>query len=593
MAELGSCNTSKMALTVPCVAIRGSTGISVSYGPPSYEVVSSFKKDDSRACKAMAYSPQGKFLAWANGTNIKIISCQTWQLIAEIPKPKVLALAFSPQDTYLMSWEPFIVNDANPQGNPNLNLWNPLTGAFVKGFVHKKQTDWEPLWTDDEKVCGMLVNNDVVLYENDFTTVAHKMNVGKIAKFSIAPGREPYHICCHLPGKSGQPSFGSMFQYPKFKAPEHKPVATKSFYHDDRINFYWNKQGSNMLLLASTEVDKTGASYYGKQTLLFYGTKCQPNLVALSKEGPIHAVQWSPKSTEFIVIYGSMPSKATLFNLKCEPIFEFGTKHRNAILYNPHGNIVILTGTGNLRGDIELWDTKKHKLIATTESPDTTLMEWSPDGEHYMTATTAPRLRVSNGFNIFHYTGTLLFERPWNKQEELWEVQWQKFPAGTFKENVINYTTVEGIAPSRPTASKEAYRPPSARNSARTAFSLYDDVDDKKPTKQTIPNKPSKNAKKRERKQIKKQEQAAALGENVSVNGQSATPSAKSTNSTPNPEPTDDPEKNKAIKKIRTKLDQIAKLKEQQNSGKKLEINQLDKIKKEAELIKEMEELML
>lgn len=41
------------------------------------------------------------------------------------------------------------------------------------------------------------------------------------------------------------------------------------------------------------------------------------------------------------------------------------------------------------------------------------------------------------------------------------------------------------------------------------------------------------------------------------------------------------------------KLDQISKLKEQLSAGKQLEINQLDKIKKEAELIKELEELIL
>jgi len=58
---------------------------------------------------------------------------------------------------------------------------------------------------------------------------------------------------------------------------------------------------------------------------------------------------------------------------------------------------VILTGFGNLRGGIELWDTSNKKLIGTSEAPDTTLLEWSPDGEHYMTATTAPRLRMSNG----------------------------------------------------------------------------------------------------------------------------------------------------------------------------------------------------
>lgn len=60
------------------------------------------------------------------------------------------------------------------------------------------------------------------------------------------------------------------------------------------------------------------------------------------KEGPVHAVEWSPKNTEFCVVYGFMPAKATLFNLKCEAIFEFGTLHRNSVYYNPHGNNILL-----------------------------------------------------------------------------------------------------------------------------------------------------------------------------------------------------------------------------------------------------------
>lgn len=44
---------------------------------------------------------------------------------------------------------------------------------------------------------------------------------------------------------------------------------------------------------------------------------------------------------------------------------------------------------------------------------------------------------------------------------------------------------------------------------------------------------------------------------------------------------------------ILQKLNQIAKLKEQSAAGKQLEINQLDKIKKEAELLRDLQELVL
>lgn len=46
---------------------------------------------------------------------------------------------------------------------------------------------------------------------------------------------------------------------------------------------YWNNKGTNVLLLTSTEVDKTGASYYGKQSLHFLSTKGDTAIVLLSK----------------------------------------------------------------------------------------------------------------------------------------------------------------------------------------------------------------------------------------------------------------------------------------------------------------------
>nr|XP_003707307.1 PREDICTED: eukaryotic translation initiation factor 2A [Megachile rotundata] len=579
-----------MALTVPCVAVRGSIGISLGQGPPSYEPVKTFPKDDSKTCKAMVFSPEGRYFAWVNGMVVKILHCSTWKIVAEIKRPKISAIQFSIQGTYFMTWEPFIATVSNPQGVPNLHIWKSETGELVKSFVQKKQSDWEPQWSSDEKVCGLLVGADVILYKDvNFEKIEHRINVAKVAKFSISPSNSPYYILCYMPGKSGQPSFGRLFQYPKFDSTQ--AIANKSFFQADRVNIYWNNQGTNVLLMTSTEVDKTGASYYGKQTLHYLSTKGETAMVMLSKEGPIHAVQWSPKNTEFCVVYGFMPAKATLFNLKCEAIFEFGILHRNSIYYNPQGNILILTGFGNLRGGIELWDVGNRKLIAKTEAPDTTLLQWSPDGEHFMTATTAPRLRMGNGFKIWHYTGTLLYERPWNEQEELWEVLWQTFPPQTFPEKPISYKAVEGIAPSQPQASKQAYRPPSARGEPVT-FKLHDD----EVLGLKNASKPTQSKAKKKTKKVKKESEASASSQphhsNASTNGQ-VTASTKTQNLTTNVSECDELERSKKIKKIKNKLEQISKLKEQLEAGKQLEINQLDKIKKEADLIKELEELAL
>lgn len=48
-------------------------------------------------------------------------------------------------------------------------------------------------------------------------------------------------------------------------------------------------------------------------------------------------------------------------------------------------------------------------------------------------------------FKIWHYTGSLVYQRPWNNQEELWEVIWQNFPSNCFSQKPISYKAVDGI----------------------------------------------------------------------------------------------------------------------------------------------------
>ena len=66
--------------------------------------------------------------------------------------------------------------------------------------------------------------------------------------------------------------------------------------------------GSAVLVVTSTDVDKTGSSYYGEQGLLYLSARGDGNLVILDKKGPIYDVQWHPNSEEFCVLYGCIRS---------------------------------------------------------------------------------------------------------------------------------------------------------------------------------------------------------------------------------------------------------------------------------------------
>jgi translation initiation factor 2A len=62
-----------------------------------------------------------------------------------------------------------------------------------------------------------------------------------------------------------------------------------------------------------------------------------------ARDGPIYSVEWNPNGTEFCVVYGFMPAKATLYDLKCEAKFDFGTGPRNSSFYNPLGNNILFS----------------------------------------------------------------------------------------------------------------------------------------------------------------------------------------------------------------------------------------------------------
>ena len=189
----------------------------------------------------------------------------------------------------------------------------------------------------------------------------------------------------------------------------------------------------------------------------------------VDKEGPIHDVTWSPSSKEFGVVYGYMPAKATLFNVRAVATHSFALKPRNTILFSPHGRFVLVAGFGNLAGQMDVYDLEKDRTkICTIEASNASVCEWSPDGKHILTATTSPRLRVDNGVRIWHISGGLMYNED---LQELYHVMWRpQDPAmqplddglhivPTPHSSVLAYLgTVK--TPSKPAG---AYRPPGAR----------------------------------------------------------------------------------------------------------------------------------
>lgn len=532
---------------------------------------SSFEKDTSFACKVMEFSPDGRMLAWCNSQCVTVFDFRDGgKIIQRIPRQKTNMLAFSVRNKYLITWETFVVNKENPQGQENLELWDIASGDRVKGFYNKKRENSMLRWSDDEKVCARCVTNEIHFFEDgNFETICHKLRLQGVASIDFAQGPAPYKIATYVRGSKAAPSFVRLFQYPNFNSPS-SALANKSFFKAEKADIKWNKIGTAALIVTSTEVDQTGGSYYGEQGLHFIATNGESNVVALGKKGPIYAIDWNPNSLQFSVVYGYMPAKATLFDLKCEPIFDFGTGPRNTVHYNAHGNIICLAGFGNLRGQLEFWDLKQLREINKIQASDSTMFEWCPDGQHFVTATTSPRLREGNGYKIWHYNGECIIDNPIN---ELWQVSWQPCVDGMFPETVVT-SAVQATK-----ANSEAYRPPQARGT-KSNLKLHDVEPAQNQKPRELSGAALKNKKKRDSKARSKQETVMLKDE---INSESV-PESVSTLS---------PDKEKKLRNLKKKLRQIEELKELKKDGKQLEKNQEDKLSSEDNLLEEIRSLEL
>jgi len=122
-------------------------------------------------------------------------------------------------------------------------------------------------------------------------------------------------------------------------------------------------------------------------------------------DGMIHDVKWSSLADYFIVISGTQPAVATLYDKFSNPKFEFGKRYRNTIRIDPFSNAAIIGGFGNLKGEIDIWNLDRHTEFGLAKSYCAVSIEWAPNGTHFMTAVLYERVKVDNEIKVFLANG--------------------------------------------------------------------------------------------------------------------------------------------------------------------------------------------
>ncbi|KAI6245060.1 Eukaryotic translation initiation factor 2A [Erysiphe necator] len=455
-------------------AYRTVQGVGIVDAAPKYQSLSGFQPLEGN-CRCCTYSPCGQYFGWSSNEYVTVIETTEGKVVTSLKIPNVNEIGFSPRGSYLITLERPSKNEAG-DAVKNLKVWRtveeitPGSEKQVVGrFVQKSQSGWNLQYTFDEKYCARVVTNEVQFYESvDLGTVWTKLRAEGVSDFSISQSNNQ-SVAIFIPERKGQPAAVKIFHVPQFSS----PVSQKTFFKGDKVQLKWNQHGTTLIVLAQTEVDKTGKSYYGETTLYVLSANGGvDSRITLDKEGPIHDVSWSPNSKEFGVIYGYMPAKTTIFNSRATATHSFPLSPRNTILFSPSGRFVLVAGFGNLAGQMDIYDLEKnYKKICTIEGGNPSVCEWSPDSRYILTATTSPRLRVDNGVRIWHVGGSIMYNQD---MVELYQVTWRPQNFGVFPEvdplNPVPNPHESALAylgtVKTPSKSAGAYRPPGARGTS-------------------------------------------------------------------------------------------------------------------------------
>lgn len=508
------------------ILVRGSEGFSIWNGPPFIDNQPSPNKLEKVACTSTKFSEDGSILLVTKSETVTIYECRGFREIKSFEVPNLLAAALSPSGTYLQTFQ----KSSTPQ-EKNVVLWKAATGDLVYSQFQKNMTkvSWPAIrFSSDETVACRMATNEIQFFDaKDFSKgVIHRLRVPGVAAIELSrtPGT---HIAAFVPESKGVPASVQIFASGDSQT---QAIARRSFFRCSTVQLNWNNGSTGLLIVVQADVDKTNQSYYGESKLNYLTTDgVHEGLVPLRKEGPVHDVQWSHSGSEFAVVYGFMPARATVFDKKCRPLLELGEGPYNTVRWNPKGKFLCLAGFGNLPGDMAFWDYKEKKQLGRTKAECSVTSEWSPDGRYFMTATTAPRLQVDNGIKIFHYNGTLYFKKMFDK---LFQADWKPESPDKFGEIDLLVKSVESLnvdqkttqgqgskvsqtsqktPPSNPPVQKPAaYRPPHAKNAAAIQAELLGEG-----PKETLSKNALRNKKKREKQKEKKAGEAASTANDV------------------------------------------------------------------------------
>jgi translation initiation factor 2A len=372
---------------------------------------------------------------------------------------------FSPKNSFLVTFERYVSKD----DKDNVFCHNLQTGQITMQMKIKSLTErnWPCFtWSEDERVCLFMSTNTIkVMHGRNLSLQSplYSLTIPNIAQYSLSPNGSL--LACFFPEAKGQPACLRIFDLTDRSA---EPRASKSTFNAQNVQIKWNASSTALIAIFSTDSDITSSSYYGTSSLFFMrvnerGEMVSSSLVTGENGGPCHDAAWSPVADEFVAATGKMPAELALYDGKTgAKRISFGVSRRNTVRWSEFGRTFIAGGFGNLPGDIDVWDKNKALCLSSVRIPCTVICEFGPDGRHFVSASTFPRMRVDNFAQIVNYDGSVVSKI--DNLPELYGVKWRpghdQFDDQPVSPRVVQNAKAKPAEAEVEQPKRAAYRPP-------------------------------------------------------------------------------------------------------------------------------------
>jgi translation initiation factor 2A len=420
--------------------------------------------------EGITWSPDGSLLAALNNEGgVTVFDAKRdYTVVYEAKKQFNATRQFyiSPQNGFLVTYERYVSKD----DQDNVFCHNLQTGQIVMQMKLKSMTEknWPCFtWSSDERIClHMSTNTLKVMHGRNICLQSplYSLTIPNISSFSLSPDGKL--LAGFIPEAKGQPASLRVFDITDRSA---RPRSSKATFNAQNVQISWNATSTALIAIFSTDSDVTSSSYYGTSSLFFMrvneqGEMVSSTLVTGENGGPCHDACWSPTADEFLALTGKMPAEMALYDGETgAKRISFGLSRRNTLRWSAYGRTFMAGGFGNLPGDIDVWDKNKALCLSTVRIPCTVICEWGPDGRHFVSASTFPRMRVDNFAQVVNYDGTTTVKLA--DFSELYSVKWRPMQ-NAFEDTPPSPRVVQSarklaeVAAVEQEPKKQAYRPP-------------------------------------------------------------------------------------------------------------------------------------